>query len=105
MCVCVWVCVCVGVLGSVLDIKAIIELLFIPGVLQLVLLKTLVGIPAGVYHSMFTMVNMERFQLTPEINGRLLSFIGILTIVRNGDSCQVMFTDVVYTHTHTHTHR
>lgn len=70
--------------GSVFDFQAIFELLRIPGVLQLIVLKTLVGIPAGVYHSMFTMVNMDRFQLTPETNGRLLSFVGVLTIVMQG---------------------
>ncbi|KAL5493280.1 hypothetical protein EMCRGX_G014433 [Ephydatia muelleri] len=70
--------------GGVFDFQAIFELLRIPGVMQLIVLKTLIGVPAGVYHSMFTMVNMERFQLTPEINGKLLSFVGVLTIVMQG---------------------
>lgn len=49
--------------------------------LLIVLLKTVVGIPAGVFHAMFSMVNMERFQLTPETNGQLLSYVGVLTMV------------------------
>ncbi len=43
----------------------------------------MVGIPAGVFHSMFSMVNLEKFDLTPESNGRLLSYIGVLTMVGN----------------------
>lgn len=49
--------------------------------LFVVVVKTVVGIPAGVFHSMFAMVNMERFDLTPESNGRLLSYVGIITMV------------------------
>ena len=64
-----------------LDLQAILSLLQIPTVLFIVILKTLVGIPAGIFHAMFAMVNMERFELTPETNGRLLSYVGILTLV------------------------
>lgn len=67
--------------GSVFNIKAILVLLSIPAVLFVVILKTVVGIPAGVFHSMFAMVNMERFELTPESNGRLLSYVGVITMV------------------------
>lgn len=67
--------------GSVFDFGAIVALLKIPAVFFIVMLKTVVGIPAGVFHSMFSMVNMERFQLTPETNGQLLSYVGVLTMV------------------------
>ena len=67
--------------GSVFNISAILALLSIPAVLFVVVVKTVVGIPAGVFHSMFAMVNMERFELTPESNGRLLSYVGIITMV------------------------
>lgn len=63
------------------NISAILALLSIPAVLFVVIVKTVVGIPAGVFHSMFAMVNMERFELTPESNGRLLSYVGIITMV------------------------
>lgn len=56
-------------------------LLAIPMVLYVLVLKTVVGVPAGIFHSMFTIINIERFQLTPETNGRLLSYVGILTMV------------------------
>ena len=49
--------------------------------LFVIIVKTVVGIPAGVFHSMFAMVNMERFELTPESNGRLLSYVGVITMV------------------------
>ncbi len=74
-------CVCISESGSVFDFGAILALLKIPAVFFIVMLKTVVGIPAGVFHSMFSMVNMERFQLTPESNGYLLSYVGILTMV------------------------
>ena len=61
--------------------KAILSLLTIPAVAYVVLLKTVIGIPAGVFHSMFTVINMERYELTPDTNGKLLSYIGILTMV------------------------
>lgn len=67
--------------GSVLNLQAILSLLSIPAVFFVVVVKTVVGIPAGVFHSMFAMVNMERFDLTPESNGRLLSYVGIITMV------------------------
>lgn len=67
--------------GSVLNLQAILSLLSIPAVFFVVAVKTVVGIPAGVFHSMFAMVNMERFDLTPESNGRLLSYVGIITMV------------------------
>lgn len=46
-----------------------------------VVLKTVMGIPAGVFQSMFTIVNIERLELTPETNGQLLSYLGFLTMV------------------------
>lgn len=67
--------------GGVLDLSAILSLLKIPSVLFIVVLKAAVGVPAGVFHAMFTMVNLERFELTPESNGRLLSYVGVLTMV------------------------
>lgn len=66
---------------SIFNVKAILTLLSIPEVFYLITVKTLVGIPAGVFHSMFSVVNMERYSLTPEMNGYLLTFVGILTAV------------------------
>lgn len=41
----------------------------------------MVGIPAGIFHSMFSIVNMEKFDLSPEVNGYILTYIGLLTAV------------------------
>lgn len=70
--------------GSVFNLRAIMALLAIPMVLYVLVLKTVVGVPAGIFHSMFTIINIERFQLTPETNGRLLSYVGILTMIMQG---------------------
>lgn len=70
--------------GGVLDLRAILSLLSIPAVAFVVMLKTVMGIPAGVFQSMFTVVNIERLGLTPETNGQLLSYLGFLTMVRGG---------------------
>ena len=81
------------------DFGAIVALLRIPAVFFIVMLKTVVGIPAGVFHSMFSMVNMERFQLTPESNGQLLSYVGILTMVSwLCRLCQVLGLPVQHVH-------
>ena len=67
--------------GGVFNLHAIYSLLLIPEVFYIVMVKTVVGVPAGVFHSMFTVVNMERFELTPRTNGYLLTYIGIITAV------------------------
>jgi OCT family organic cation transporter-like MFS transporter 18 len=68
----------------IFDISAILKLLSIPEVFYLISIRTIIGIPAGVFHSMFSVVNIERFNLTPEINGYLLTYIGLLTAVMQG---------------------
>lgn len=70
--------------GSVFNLSAILSLLRLPSVLFIVVLKAMVGVPAGVFHAMFTVVNLERFELTPESNGRLLSYVGVLTMLMQG---------------------
>lgn len=70
--------------ASVLDYQAILALLKIPMVRYIVILKLVVGIPVGVFHSMFTMVNIEKFGLTAETNGHLLSYVGIITMIMQG---------------------
>ena len=47
----------------------------------IIILKIVVGIPVGIFHSMFTIVNIEKFGLTAESNGHLLSYVGIITMV------------------------
>ncbi len=68
--------------GSLLNVKAIVSLLAIPEVFYLIVLKLFVAIPVGVFHAMFPIVNIEKFDLTPQTNGYLLTYIGVLTAVR-----------------------
>ena len=63
------------------DYQAVLTLLKIPMVRYIIILKIVVGIPVGVFHSMFTIVNIEKFGLTAESNGHLLSYVGIITMV------------------------
>lgn len=63
------------------DYQAVMALLKIPMVRYILLLKMVVGIPVGVFHSMFTMVNIDKFGLTAETNGHLLSYVGVITMV------------------------
>lgn len=67
--------------ANVFDYQAVLTLLKIPMVRYIIILKIVVGIPVGVFHSMFTIVNIEKFGLTAESNGHLLSYVGIITMV------------------------
>ena len=67
--------------GSVFNLKAILSLLAIPAVLYILVLKTVVGIPGGVFNAMFTVTNMEKFELTPQTNGYLLGYMGVISMV------------------------
>ena len=63
------------------NLKAILSLLAIPAVLYILVLKTVVGIPGGVFNAMFTVTNMEKFELTPQTNGYLLGYMGVISMV------------------------
>ena len=67
--------------GSIFNIKAILSLLAIPEVFYLIILKVVVAIPVGMFQAMFSFVNIDKFGLTAETNGYLLTYIGILTAV------------------------
>ena len=66
---------------SVLNIAKIGALLLIPRARNLLLLKTICGVPIGVLQSMFSLIAMEQFQLPPEQNGMVLSYIGGLSML------------------------
>ena len=80
-CTCIFRFMSLYFAGGVFNLKAIYALLLIPEVLYIVIVKTVVGVPNGVFHSMFTIVNMDQFKLTPRTNGYLLTYIGIITAV------------------------
>ena len=66
---------------SVFNLQAILSLLKIPALFYVLVLKTVVGIPGGVFTAMFTITNMERFELTPTTNGYLLGYLGVISMV------------------------
>ena len=74
--------VLLSAVGGVFDIKAIFSLLKIPAVAIIIVLKTVTGIPVGVWHSMFTLVNVEKFGIDAQTNGYIMSYVGVVTIVR-----------------------
>ncbi|KAK3722070.1 hypothetical protein QZH41_019830 [Actinostola sp. cb2023] len=69
---------------SVFDMKKILELLKIPTVLYLIILKVFTAIPFGVFQSMFAVVSMDYFKLDPQHNGFVLSYAGTLSILVQG---------------------
>jgi len=81
---------------SVLNLKKIGALVLIPRARNLLLLKTICGIPIGVLQSMFSLIAMDQFSLPPEQTGLLLSYIGGLSMLMQGIGIQAAtsrFTD------------
>ncbi|XP_078664646.1 solute carrier family 22 member 18-like [Branchiostoma floridae x Branchiostoma belcheri] len=69
---------------SVFDVKAIAKLLTIPVAAYLLLVRTIVGTPLGIFQSMFSVIAMDRFNIGPEENGYLMSYIGMANMVMMG---------------------
>ncbi|XP_032815847.1 solute carrier family 67 member A1 isoform X2 [Petromyzon marinus] len=63
---------------GIFNVQKIVQLLKIPGTLQIFTIKTITGLPVGIFHSMFSLLTMEYFKLQPEQNGYLMSYIGLL---------------------------
>ncbi|XP_039696481.1 solute carrier family 67 member A1 isoform X1 [Pteropus medius] len=73
-----------GPQASVFDLKTITRLLLQPGVLPVFLVKVVCGFPFGLFMVMFSIINMEFFQLEPAQASYLQSFFGILMMVIQG---------------------
>ena len=52
-----------------------------PQARYLLIMKTVSGLPIGVLHGMFGMIAIHYFELSAEVNGYVLSYIGILSMV------------------------
>lgn len=48
---------------------------------SLLVIKTISGIPIGVLHSMFSILALNHFGLSAEMNGYVLSYVGLMSIV------------------------
>ncbi|XP_041053305.1 solute carrier family 22 member 18 isoform X2 [Carcharodon carcharias] len=69
---------------SIFSVKEILRLLSIPGVAGILAIKTITGLPMGVFQSMFSVVAMGHFKLEAEHNGYLMAYIGALQMVMQG---------------------
>ena len=70
--------------AAILDLKKILGLLTLPRVGSLMLIKTVCGVPIGILQSMFSVIAMEQFNLAPDQNGMLMSYIGALSMLMQG---------------------
>lgn len=51
---------------------------------KLFLTKLISGIPIGVLHSMFSIILLNHLQVSPQVNGLVLSYIGVLSMFTQG---------------------
>ncbi|XP_038663461.1 solute carrier family 22 member 18 [Scyliorhinus canicula] len=70
--------------SSIFSVKEILRLLSIPGAAGILAIKTITGLPMGVFQSMFSVVAMDHFKLEAEHNGYLMAYIGVLQMVMQG---------------------
>ncbi|XP_021564971.1 solute carrier family 22 member 18, partial [Carlito syrichta] len=68
--------------ARVFDLKAITRLLLLPDVLGVFLVKVVSGFPSGLFMVMFSVICMDFFQLEAAQAGYLMSFFGVLQMVR-----------------------
>jgi OCT family organic cation transporter-like MFS transporter 18 len=66
---------------SLFDLKRIKDLMLTPGVGFIYLIKLISGLPFGIFQSMFALVVVNTFGLTPAQHGMFMSYIGALMIV------------------------
>ena len=69
---------------SIPTFKAMIGVLQFKNVKFLLLIKLIIAFPFSLLYSMFSMAIMDYYQLGPRINGLILGYIGILTILFQG---------------------
>ena len=67
---------------SLLDFRRIKALMLTPGVGFLYLIKLITLLPFGIFQSMFALVVVNTFGLTPAQHGMFMSYIGALVMVR-----------------------
>ncbi|XP_068922679.1 solute carrier family 22 member 18 isoform X1 [Petaurus breviceps papuanus] len=70
--------------ASVFDLKEITRLLSLPGVRPVFFIKILSGFPSGIFMIMFSIINMNFFELDASQAGYLMSYFGGLQMVVQG---------------------
>ena len=51
---------------------------------NLLFIKLVSGIPIGILHSMFSILLLNHFEVSPQVNGLVLSYIGVLSMLTQG---------------------
>nr|XP_020644390.1 solute carrier family 22 member 18 [Pogona vitticeps] len=70
--------------SSVFNLKEIIHLMKLPGVMDVFLIKVFSGLPTGVFLMMFSIISIDFFGLEAAQSGYLMSYFGILQMVVQG---------------------
>ncbi|XP_060624373.2 solute carrier family 22 member 18 [Anolis sagrei] len=70
--------------SSVFNLKEIIHLMKLPGVMDVFLIKVFSGLPTGVFLIMFSIISIDFFGLDAAQSGYLMSYCGILQMVVQG---------------------
>jgi len=55
-----------------------------PGVFQILAIKIIAGLPLGAFQAMSALIFLDRFQLEPQQNGYVLSYIGFVVMFMQG---------------------
>ncbi|KAJ1179056.1 hypothetical protein NDU88_004295 [Pleurodeles waltl] len=64
--------------SSVFNIREIMRLMRLPGVMPIFTIKLLSGLPVGLFMIMFAVISINFFGLDPEQSGYLLSYFGVI---------------------------
>ncbi|CAK8680399.1 solute carrier family 22 member 18-like [Clavelina lepadiformis] len=71
--------------NKLIDIDLFLSLVWKnPVARYLLFIKTVSGLPIGVLHSMFSMVALNHFKLSAAVNGYVLSYIGVVSMITQG---------------------
>lgn len=70
--------------GNVFDIKKYSSIFALPNFTFLFSIKVISAIPLGILQSMFSVVAMDYFNLQPQSNGLVLSYVGVLAMLVQG---------------------
>lgn len=67
--------------SSLLDAKRISNLMSIPSVRFLYVMKLISGLPFAIFQSMFSVIVVNSFGFTAAQNGAFMSYVGLIMIV------------------------
>ncbi|KAK3785937.1 hypothetical protein RRG08_013940 [Elysia crispata] len=70
--------------SNIFSLSKILRLLRAPGAFFLLTIKMGTGVPMGIFQSMFSVVALERFQLPPDQNSYVMSYVGVMAMMVQG---------------------